>query len=317
VTENPNGRGLLDPHELALAAPPEAIALPCELIDPNPRNPRGKLVELDALAENIKRFGLLQPVTVRRQGDRYELIGGHRRLAAFARLREAEPLEPQWRTIPAVVRAFDDDDSYLALISAQVHAKAWKPREEAAALEQLVLRGQTVHQVGQSVNRSYAWASKRLRVYSDSILSGYVQAGQLSTGVAEELLILRDLETRRDFAERAVRENWSQDQARGRVRALRQDLERADVGRLARELHDRLDRLGEGTVSVDAFTELWSLSERIGALWQEAQGKPARRRLPSIEQAEKAAGVTAKAKARDAEAATRRQRAARAKRRAP
>jgi hypothetical protein len=154
-------------------------------------------------------------------------------------------------------------------------------------------------------------------VYSDSILSGYVQAGQLSTGVAEELLILRDLETRRDFAERAVRENWSQDQARGRVRALRQDLERADVGRLARELHDRLDRLGEGTVSVDAFTELWSLSERIGALWQEAQGKPARRRLPSIEQAEKAAGVTAKAKARDAEAATRRQRAARAKRRAP
>jgi hypothetical protein len=128
--------------------------------------------------------------------------------------------------------------------------------------------------VGKAVNRSYAWASKRLRVYSDSVLSGYVQAGQLSTGVAEELLILRDLATRRDFAERAVREGWSQDQARGRVRALRLDLELADVGRLARELHDRLDRLGEGTVSVDAFTELWSLSERIGALWQEAQGKP-------------------------------------------
>jgi hypothetical protein len=77
-------------------------------------------------------------------------------------------------------------------------------------------------------------------VYSDSVLSGYVQTGQLSTGVAEELLILRDLETRRDFAERAVRESWSQDQARGRVRALRLDLELADVGRLARELHDRL-----------------------------------------------------------------------------
>jgi hypothetical protein len=66
VTETPNG--LLDPHELAVAAPPEAIALPVDLIDPNPRNPRGKLVEIDALAENIKRFGLLQPITVRRQG---------------------------------------------------------------------------------------------------------------------------------------------------------------------------------------------------------------------------------------------------------
>jgi hypothetical protein len=190
VTQPPNGRGLLDPHELAQAAAPEAIPLPVELLDANPRNPRGKLPEVDALAASIKQFGLLQ-----------------------------------------------------------------------------------------------------LRVYSDSVLSGFVQSGQLSRGVAEEFLILRDLDTRRDFAERAVRENWSQDQARGRVRALRQDLERADVGRLARELHDRLDRLGEGTVSVDAFTELWSLSERIGALWQAAQGKPARRRMPSIEEAQRAAGV--------------------------
>jgi hypothetical protein len=58
---------------------------------------------------------------------------------------------------------------------------------------------------------------------------------------------------------------------------------------------------------------LWSLSERIGALWQEAQGKPVRRRLPSIEQAEKAAGVTAKGKARAEQAAKQRQRASSAR----
>jgi hypothetical protein len=189
------------------------------------------------------------------------------------------------------VLAFDDERAYLALIVGQVHTAQWKPREEAAALEELYLRLGTLEKVGQAISRSYPLVSKRLRVYSDSVLSGFVQSGQLSRGVAEEFLILRDLDTRRDFAERAVRENWSQDQARGRVRALRQDLERADVGRLARELHDRLDRLGEGTVSVDAFTELWSLSERIGALWQAAQGKPARRRMPSIEEAQRAAGV--------------------------
>jgi ParB family chromosome partitioning protein len=162
VTETPNG--LLDPHALAVAAPPEAIALPVDLIDPNPRNPRGKLVEIDALADNIKRFGLLQPITVRRQAERYEILGGHRRFAAYGKLREAEPLDPQWRTIPAVVRTFDDQDSYLALISGQVHTLAWRPREEAAALEQLLLAGRTVEQVGKAVNRSYAWASKRLRV---------------------------------------------------------------------------------------------------------------------------------------------------------
>jgi ParB/RepB/Spo0J family partition protein len=316
VPENPSGRGLLDPHELALSAPPEAIPLPVELLDANPRNPRGKLPEVDALAASIKQFGLLQPIFARRVGERYEILGGHRRYAAFRLLAEQEPLEPRWRTIPVRVLAFDDERAYLALIVGQVHTAQWKPREEAAALEELYLRLGTLEKVGQAISRSYPLVSKRLRVYSDSVLSGFVQSGQLSRGVAEEFLILRDLDTRRDFAERAVRESWSQDQARGRVRALRQDLERADVGRLARELHDRLDRLGEGTVSVDAFTELWSLSERIGALWQAAQGKPARR-MPSIADAEKAAGVTEKAKARAADAATRRQRAARAKRRAP
>jgi hypothetical protein len=64
---------------------------------------------------------------------------------------------------------------------------------------------------------------------------------------------------------------------------------------LARELHDRLDRLGS-EIQIDAFVEVWTLGERIGALWQEAQGKPARRRMPSIEQAEKAAGVTPRMK---------------------
>jgi ParB family chromosome partitioning protein len=291
VTQPPNGRGLLDPHELAQAAAPEAIPLPVELLDANPRNPRGKLPEVDALAASIKQFGLLQPIFARRVGERYEILGGHRRYAAFRLLAEQEPLEAKWRTIPVRVLAFDDERAYLALIVGQVHTAQWKPREEAAALEELYLRLGTLEKVGQAISRSYPLVSKRLRVYSDSVLSGFVQSGQLSRGVAEEFLILRDLDTRRDFAERAVRENWSQDQARGRVRALRQDLERADVGRLARELHDRLDRLGEGTVSVDAFTELWSLSERIGALWQAAQGKPARRRMPSIEEAQRAAGV--------------------------
>lgn len=315
VTDTPtDGRGLLDAHEMAQAGPAEAVRLPAELVDPNPRNPRGKLVEVDALAENIRQFGLLQPITVRRVEERYEILGGHRRFAAFAKLRESEPLEPQWRTIPAVVRTFDDDTGYMALISAQIHSNRWKPREEAAALEQLYLRLGTVEKVGAAVNRSYAWASKRLRIYSDSILSGYVQTGQLSTGVAEELIVLRDLETRRQFAEQAVAEGWSQDQARGRVRALRRDLQIADVGRLARELHDIIDQV-HGGVDVDAFSELWSLSERIGTLWQQAQGKPARPRLPTLEAAERAAGVTERQKARAEKQRQDQQRAARTNRR--
>src|SRR5205085_1319920 len=56
---------LLSDADLADLGPPEAVRLPLDLVDPNPRNPRAALAEVDALADNIRSLGLLQPVIVR------------------------------------------------------------------------------------------------------------------------------------------------------------------------------------------------------------------------------------------------------------
>jgi len=64
-----------------------------------------------------------QRVTWRRTGERYELLGGHRRRAAFLVLREREPHDPQWRTIPAVIRTVSDEQADLMLISVRRNAR--------------------------------------------------------------------------------------------------------------------------------------------------------------------------------------------------
>ena len=46
------------------------------------------------LATSLRAYGLLQPLVVRPVGDRYELVAGHRRLAAFRALSDAEPDDP-------------------------------------------------------------------------------------------------------------------------------------------------------------------------------------------------------------------------------
>lgn len=287
VTSRQRRARVPDPPQLAEAGPPEAFRLPIQLIDPNPSNPRAQLIEVEALADNIRTFGLLQPVTVRRRGPRYELLGGHRRLAAFALLREREPLEPQWRTIPAVVRTEDDDDrSYLMLISSQVHNRAWRPREEAAALERLVLAGRNLKQVGEALNRTESWASKRLRVYADAVLSGYAQTGKLAVGVAEELLTVADVTTRRNMAERAISEGWSKDVARGQVRALRLDRQLRELGRRAREMVDLLASVESRRVPIEIARDLWTLHGLV-----ERMATGAKPRFPSIEAAQRAAGV--------------------------
>lgn len=282
----PAQTALLEPHELAELGPPEAVRLPLELIHENPLNPRKSLAEIDALADNIKMFGLLQPITVRRQSEHYELLGGHRRRAAFLLLRERFPVEVEWRTIPSVVRTMADDQSYLALISAQSHIVNWRPREQATALERLAITGMTLDQIGERLSRSGVWVSKRLRIYADSVLSGYVQTGRLGAAIAEELLTVLDVDTRRDLAERAVAEDWTQDHARGEVRALRIDRQLREIGRRAHELLELLASVDASRVPRDAADDLNLLSRRIRAL-ATGQGPV----LPSIEAAEKAAGV--------------------------
>lgn len=282
-----DGLRLLEPNELAEQGPPEAVRLPLELVDANPNNPRRALIEVDALAENIRAFGLLQPVTVRRSGERYELLGGHRRRAAFALLHEREPHEVQWRTIPAVVRTEDNSDrAFLMLLSSQLHTKQWRAREEAAALEQLVLGGRNLRQIGEVLNRTESWASRRLRVYADSVLSGYVQSGRLTSTVAEEFLPVLDVAQRKEFAERAADEDWTQDHARGQVRALRLDRQIREIAKRARDLLEILSQVDASKLPASATKDLWTLQRRIVSIGR--TGGPV---MPSIEQAERAAHV--------------------------
>jgi ParB family chromosome partitioning protein len=284
---------LLEPNELAEQGPPEAVRIPLDLVDANPQNPRRDLRDVEALADNIRSFGLLQPVTVRRIGDRYELLGGHRRRAAFLTLRERYPHEVQWRTMPAVIRSADDDDrAFLMLLSSQLHNTNWRAREEASALERLVLGGRTLQQVGHELHRSEGWVSRRLRVYADDVLSGYVQTGRLPAATAEELLPVLDVGLRKELADRAVEESWTQDKARGEVRSLRVDRQLREVARRARELLDLLSAVDPGRLPAGATKELWQLRGRIDAI---GKGGPT---IPSIEQAERAAGVPAQSRRR-------------------
>ena len=60
------------------------MELPVEHIRPNPYQPRTVFEEegIRELAGSIRRHGILQPLTVRRQGESWELISGERRLRA-------------------------------------------------------------------------------------------------------------------------------------------------------------------------------------------------------------------------------------------
>ncbi len=216
-------------------------------IDPSPRNPRRRLDEVEDLAQSIQTYGLLQPIVVRPlESGRYEVVAGHRRLAAARSL--------EWSDIPCFVRQADDEQAYLLTLIENLQREDLSPREQASALEQLVReRGWSTRQVAEAVKKSAAYVSRRLRVFEDPVLAPLVLERRLPVSFAEELLTLPPAK-RRQLAQRAADEAWERPQ-------FRAALQRAAGKNQGRRRTALVSQLRE-TRRMLQEVQPWSLSEQ-------------------------------------------------------
>jgi ParB/RepB/Spo0J family partition protein len=117
------------------------IHVDLDLLDANPFQPRTTIDEtaLGELASSIATSGLLQPIAIRPGGaGRYQIVAGHRRVAAFKKLRAAATSDDDrrhYRLIPATVkRSMDDTQLAIAAFVENAQRDNLTPVEEAAAL---------------------------------------------------------------------------------------------------------------------------------------------------------------------------------------
>jgi ParB family chromosome partitioning protein len=196
--------------------PEELREIACELIDPNPNQPRRDFDEqsLLALAESIRIRGVLQPVLVRPvAGGRYELVAGERRWRA-AQLAERD-------RIPAVIRYHDDAASLEVALIENMVREDLNPIEEARACAALVEElGLTREDVGLRVGRGRVAVSNLLRLLElpDEVLA-LIEQRRLSEGHGRALLQAHDHTTRRNLARQAEAGQWSVRELETRARA--------------------------------------------------------------------------------------------------
>jgi len=201
----------VDPPDTHEPLSPGLVAsIPIASITTSRRNPRQRLRGVDELAASLLMYGLLQPIVVRRKGKRYEVIAGHRRLAAARQL--------GWQSIDASVRTESVDDAFLLTLVENLQRQDLSPREEAEALGTLVKeRGWSTRQIASAIHRSQAFVSKRVRVFDDKLLAPAVLDGRLSVSAAEELLAVPE-QRRYDLLARAIDESWDFGQLRAAIR---------------------------------------------------------------------------------------------------
>jgi len=186
-------------------------------IDPSPYQARREIAaaQLDELAESIRSEGLLQPIVVRRQANRFQLIAGERRWRAFQRLKIAK--------IPArVVEASNASSAALGLIE-NLQREGLNPIEEAQGYASLIRDFDlTQETAAERVGKGRASVANALRLLSlDAEIQGFIAREILSVGHAKVLLGLEDPAQRSLLARRIIEEGLSVRAAEKLVQAHR------------------------------------------------------------------------------------------------
>lgn len=242
------------------------LALPIESIHRDAEQPRRTFDEskLHELADSIKAQGILQPVLVRREGDRYRLIAGERRwrAAQLAGLHE----------IPALVREASDAQAFELALVENLQRTDLNPIEEAEGFRRLVQEfGLTQEQVSERVGKDRSTITNALRLLGlPDDVKGAVADGALSMGHARALLGLPNASEMSRAAKAVSEQHLSVRQTEQLVRKTREPeakppatkpahsaQHRSIVEELQRKLGTKVrltDRGGKGTLEIDFFS---------------------------------------------------------------
>lgn len=181
---------------------PETVLSISEIVR-NPNQPRKTFDEdkLAELADSIRQNGVLQPILVRRKGQKYEIVAGERRYQAskLAGLKE----------IPAVVREIDDDKVFQLALIENLQRSDLSPIEEAKGYKQLLTsRSLTQEELAKILSKSRSAIANTLRLMDLPVeVQHMMEQGLLTAGHARAILAVPSEEGRIKLAKKVVAES--------------------------------------------------------------------------------------------------------------
>lgn len=168
---------------------------------PNRFQPRIKFDEnaIKELSASIKEHGVIQPIIVRKIGDKYEIIAGERRYKASVMAGN--------NTIPAIITDLDDKTSAEVALIENVQREDLTPIEEAVSYRKILDMGLTQEELANKLDRNQSTIANKLRLLN---LDEEVQEALLNERISERharsLLKLSDPNDQRAMLQKIMSE---------------------------------------------------------------------------------------------------------------
>jgi len=199
------GLGALLGSDQTISIGPDALEIDVDQIDPGVEQPRTRFDEdaLERLTVSIKEHGVVQPVLVRRKGNRYEIIAGERRWRAAQKAGLPK--------IPVVIKDVPDADLLEIALTENVQREDLNPIEEAQAYQKLIERvGLTQEALAAKFGRDRSYITNYLRLLKlPDDIQRLVEEGRLSTGHARTVLGLPHQDQQRRIARQVLEKGLS------------------------------------------------------------------------------------------------------------
>lgn len=169
-------------------------------LEPNRSQPRKQFDEsaIEALADSIQQYGMLQPILVRPLGLNYQIVAGERRWRAARMLGMDE--------VPVIIRELSDEETMAIALIENLQRENLNPIEEANGYAQLMEQcGMTQEDVAKHVGKSRSAVANALRLLKlPKKAVALVEEGKLSAGHARALLGIRDAALLEETANKAA-----------------------------------------------------------------------------------------------------------------
>lgn len=169
------------------------VRIPMEKIYPREDQPRKNFDDksLEGLSQSIEKYGLLNPIVLRKNGIRYEIIAGERRFRASKLLGLKE--------IEAIIKNVDNKDIDILSIVENVQREDLSGLEEANAYNELSKNyGMTQDEIAKTVGKSRSYIGNTLRLLKlDENSKKELDEGNISPSQARTLLSIKDEDERK------------------------------------------------------------------------------------------------------------------------
>lgn len=198
------------------------VEVAIEDIYPNPNQPRTYFDEtaLSELAESIKSLGIIQPITLRKDGEKFEIISGERRYKAskIAGL----------QSIPAYIRLVNDQELLEMALVENIQREDLDPIEIALTYQRLLDEvGMTQENLSGRVGKERSTITNSIRLLKLSPdIQNAIRSNEISAGHGRAIMGLDSEEKRQNLFERIIKDNLNVRQAEQLAAAMKNPLEK-------------------------------------------------------------------------------------------